>query len=443
MTITLWHVYGAQTDSPLNDMIKRFNDTVGKEQGIQVEVTMVSNNNNIHKDILAAANGDPGAPTLPDLFVAYPKTVLAMPDESVLVDYRDYFTEQELSAFVPAFLEDGTVNDRLVILPVAKSTELMFVNKTVFDRFAQATGASLEELQTWEGLYAMARRYTDWTDAQTPEIPNDGKAFFVHDFHFNYFQVGVESLGEEFFDHEAIRFGPAFLRAWKPYAEAAIAGGVWLQGGYATEPLRTGESIVSVASSASVLYFSNEVIYADNTSEQVELIALPCPVFADGENMVMQRGAGMCAVKSTPEREQALYRFVEHGGAALFIHNGLVGFGTRSLYHHLTGGVFIEHPPLMRTNYVAIKKDHPIMKGVQPFSGEDEKYFCHIDVADVDIFLGGDDPEHAGTIAGWCKTVGKGRTAAVTPGHTFEIVENPNMTRLIQNAAAWALEKEA
>ena len=127
MTISIWHVYGAQTNSPLNELIDRFNETVGKEKNIQVEVTMVSNNKNIHKDILAASNGDPGAPKLPDIFVAYPSTVMAMPDENILVDYRDYFTEEELSAFLPSFIEDGEVNDRLVCLPVAKSTELLYL----------------------------------------------------------------------------------------------------------------------------------------------------------------------------------------------------------------------------------------------------------------------------------------------------------------------------
>ena len=68
-----------RVDSPLNDVIDEFNQTVGKDQGIQVEVTMVSNTNNIHKDVIASARGDPGAATLPDLFVSYPKTVLSMP----------------------------------------------------------------------------------------------------------------------------------------------------------------------------------------------------------------------------------------------------------------------------------------------------------------------------------------------------------------------------
>ena len=138
-TITVWHVYGGQADSPLNDLIDQFNQTVGKEQQINVQVTSVSNTNTIHELVLAAANGEPGASELPDLFISYPKTVMALPDDSILVDYRDYFSEEELSAFLPAFVEEGTVNDRLVILPVAKSTEIMFINQTIFDRFSQAT----------------------------------------------------------------------------------------------------------------------------------------------------------------------------------------------------------------------------------------------------------------------------------------------------------------
>lgn len=184
-TITIWHVYGGQTDSPLNDLIDVFNNTVGVEEGIQVEVAMVSDNKNIHNGIIAAAAGEPGSPKLPDMFVSYPKTVLALPDQSILVDYRDYFTEDELAAFVPAFLEDGEVDGHLVCLPVAKSTELFFVNKTDFDRFSAATGVTLDSLRTWEGLFDACCVYEEWTDSLTPDIESDGKAFFAHDYHFD------------------------------------------------------------------------------------------------------------------------------------------------------------------------------------------------------------------------------------------------------------------
>ena len=98
VTVTLWHVYGGQTESPLNDLIDEFNETVGKDKNIRVEVGSVTNTNIIHEGVLAAANKEPGASELPDMFVSYPKTVTAMPDPDVLVNYKDYFTDEELSA---------------------------------------------------------------------------------------------------------------------------------------------------------------------------------------------------------------------------------------------------------------------------------------------------------------------------------------------------------
>ena len=36
VTVTIWHVYGGETESPLNDLIDTFNETVGRAQNIRV-----------------------------------------------------------------------------------------------------------------------------------------------------------------------------------------------------------------------------------------------------------------------------------------------------------------------------------------------------------------------------------------------------------------------
>ena len=41
VTLTVWHVYGGQTDSPLNDLIEEFNETIGVKEGIKLQVTVV------------------------------------------------------------------------------------------------------------------------------------------------------------------------------------------------------------------------------------------------------------------------------------------------------------------------------------------------------------------------------------------------------------------
>ncbi|MGN1351113.1 MAG: ABC transporter substrate-binding protein [Anaerovoracaceae bacterium] len=311
VTLTMWHVYGGQTDSPLNTLIEEFNSTVGKKEHISIEVTSISNTNTIHEDVLASVNNEAGAAELPDLFISYPKTVLALPDQDILVDYSDYFSEEDLADYIPEFIEEGTINGSFNVFPVAKSTEILFVNKTLFDRFAQATGASMEQMATWEGLFDLTEKYYEWTDAKTPDTAGDGKTFLAHDYLFNYLQVGVESLGEDFFEGDEISFSPTLEKVWNAYAKTAVRGGMWLQEGYATEPLRTGDAIVSIGSSASVLYYKDEVTYPDNTSEPMEIVALPCPVFEGGQKLVMQRGAGFCTVKSTPEKEKAAVTFLK------------------------------------------------------------------------------------------------------------------------------------
>ena len=49
LTVTLWHVYGGEVDSPLNGLIEQFNSTIGAEQNIRVKVELVSNSGSIHK----------------------------------------------------------------------------------------------------------------------------------------------------------------------------------------------------------------------------------------------------------------------------------------------------------------------------------------------------------------------------------------------------------
>jgi len=47
VTLTMWHVFGSQTESPMNDMVEEFNHTAGKEKGITINITSVSNSSDI------------------------------------------------------------------------------------------------------------------------------------------------------------------------------------------------------------------------------------------------------------------------------------------------------------------------------------------------------------------------------------------------------------
>ncbi|MBQ8841311.1 MAG: carbohydrate ABC transporter substrate-binding protein, partial [Ruminiclostridium sp.] len=144
VTLTMWHVYGSQTKSPLNDAIDEFNDTVGRENGVAINVVSVTSSSAIDKALSASANGEPGAEDLPDLFTAYPR-VAEIVGEDKLLHWNNYFSEEELSLFRDEFIAEGYFSDNLLMLPIAKSSESLFLNKTLFDRFSSDTGVTVDD----------------------------------------------------------------------------------------------------------------------------------------------------------------------------------------------------------------------------------------------------------------------------------------------------------
>ena len=302
VTLTLWHVYGGKTEASMGAMVDKFNQTVGREKGIIINITSITNTGDAHLGLIAAAHKQPGAGELPDLFIVYPQTALAIGPER-LVDWRDYFSEKELAEFVPAFVAEGEINGRLVILPTAKSSNALFINATIFDQFSRETGVKYEDLATWEGMFKAARRYYQWSG---------GKAFFKYDNWLHYSLINTISLGGDFFKNEKINFeDSAFRLVWGKLAASAVSGEVCLLNGYAMTAMMTGEVLCGVESTASILYFPDKVTFPDNTSIDLRLKILPVPYFKDGEPLAIQRGGGLGLVKSTKEKELAAAVFAK------------------------------------------------------------------------------------------------------------------------------------
>lgn len=303
VTLTMWHVYGSQTQSPLNDSVDEFNKTVGKENGITINVVSVTSSSAIDKALTASANGEPGAEKMPDLFTAYPR-VVEIVGQDRLLSWNDYFSEAELSSFTASFLTEGYFDHKLLMLPIAKSCEAFYLNKTLFDRFAAENNISTDQLATFDGVFQVARAYYDWSGGQNFMQLND---------FYNYALVGMKTYGGEFIrngqpnlDHQA------FEAVWTPLARTAIYGGICLEDGYAASRWKTVEIIANTGSSADVLYQPDEVVYADNTTEAITTLALPYPVFQEDQAGVVYRGGGLFATKSDNERKNtAAYIFAK------------------------------------------------------------------------------------------------------------------------------------
>ncbi len=78
VTLTMWHNFGGQMKETMDGMVDEFNETVGAEKGIILNVTSISSSSALHEKLTMAANKDPGAPELPDISTANPKTAIIL-----------------------------------------------------------------------------------------------------------------------------------------------------------------------------------------------------------------------------------------------------------------------------------------------------------------------------------------------------------------------------
>lgn len=313
VTITIWHNFGGQMQATMDEQIEEFNATVGKEKGVVASVTSISGSASLQEKLTMIALGDPGAPEMPDITTSYPATAMLLADKGLLVPMDEHFSDEELADYLSRFLEEGRLLDgKLYVFPFAKSTEVLFLNQTLFERFSSATGVTADSLSTFEGIAEAAIRYYNWTNEQTPDIANDGKAFYTADSFFNLAQVGMEQTGSSLFAGEKLQLNTdEFERVWNIIFEAAVRGGFAIYDGYSTDLSKTGDILCSTGSTAGILFYGDEITYPNNAKEAVEYAILPYPSFEGGKTIAIQRGSGLAVARSTPEKEEAAALFIK------------------------------------------------------------------------------------------------------------------------------------
>lgn len=309
--------YNGAPQIAFEEQVKLFNETVGAEKGIFVEATSSGDLSELLNTLDFELSKPESERELADIFCCYASTAIDFLQEDQLVDLDEYFTEDELAEYVDAYIEEGRIgkNDELFLFPMAKSTEVMSVNKTDWDLFAAATGCTLESLSTWEGLAETAKQYYEWTDAATQE-PNDGKAFFGRDAMANYILCGMHQQDADIFQvsdgsTEITVEREAMRKVWDNYYVPYISGYYGSYGRYRSDDMKTGDIIALVGSSSGATFLPSEVTIGDEEPYAIEIETTEIPNF-DGEDPVaVQQGAGMVVSKSDALRQEASVTFLK------------------------------------------------------------------------------------------------------------------------------------
>lgn len=316
VTINIWHYYNGVQLETFNRLVENFNDTVGKEEGIIVKSSSQGSVNDLENNVLDAINGKTGAGEIPNIFAAYADTAYTIDQMGYVAELNDYFSEAEISEYVDNYIEEGYFDNSLKIFPIAKSTEVLMINQTDWDKFASATGTTMDALSTFEGVSETAEKYYEWTDSLTAEV-NDGKAFFGRDALANLFIIGFKQHGKNIFsvaddgsvtldfDQEIVR------KIWDNYYVPYVKGYFASSGRFRSDDIKIGNIISFIGSSSGATFFPEEVILNDEESYTIESSVYTSPIFANQKQVAVQQGAGMVVTKASKKEEQASVAFLK------------------------------------------------------------------------------------------------------------------------------------
>ena len=148
----------------------------------------------------------------------------------------------------------------------------------------------------------------------------------------------------------------------------------------------------------------------------------------------------------TGEQEKALVGAVGSGAGLGGFHGGMGdAFRNNTTFQFVVGGQFVSHPDNHKDYTVQIvKKDDPIVAGLNDFAVHSEQYFMHVDpsneVLATTTFQTTDAPWVNGTVMPvvWKRKFGQGRVFYQAIGHSVKEFEVPEVREITKRGLLWA-----
>ncbi len=132
--------------------------------------------------------------------------------------------------------------------------------------------------------------------------------------------------------------------------------------------------------------------------------------------------------------------YVRNGGAILSIHAGNSFTEDHSPeFAALIGNIFVKHPPRCDVTVRPVA-EHSVTEGVEPFTIRDEHYEISVTADDVTTLLESESESGGVQIAGYVRSLGKGKICVLTPGHILSVWRHPMFKKLVMNAINWCLD---
>ena len=308
VTIKFYHTMGANLSEVLEDYIVEFNKLY---PNITIEHTQVGGYDDVRKTIsteLMALNHPNLAYCYPDHVALYNMagavvTLDQFINNTAVVERADGTTEimgltaEQKADFIEGYYNEGMQfgDGKMYTLPLSKSTEVFYYNKTFFDQHG------LEVPKTWDDLEALCARIKE-IDPNCIPLGYDSEA--------NWFITMCEQLGTDYtsstaphftFDNEA---NQAFVKEFREWYDAGYVTTQEILGSYTSSLFTTTDgtrSYMSIGSSAGATHQRPSAGTDGNYPFEVGIA--PIPQVNPENPKAISQGPSLCILKKDNPQE--------------------------------------------------------------------------------------------------------------------------------------------
>ena len=316
VTITFYHTMGADLRKVLEDAILDFNE-------IFPNITIVHEQTGSYDDVRDTIKTEIAVGAQPNIAYCYPDHVALYNLAKAVVPLDDLIastittsdggilglTQEQIDDFIPGYYEEGKQFDAegtMYTIPLSKSTEVLYYNKTFFDQHELSVPTTWNEMETLcEAIKAI--------DPTAVPLGYDSES--------NWFITMTEQLGSDYtsatgenfiFDNEE---NYAFVEMFRGWYEKGYVTTQELNGGKYTSELFTAttgtKSYMSIGSSAGA---NHQRPAKDPSTNQYpfEVGIATIPQVNPADPQVISQGPSLCIFnKSNPQEVVASWLFVK------------------------------------------------------------------------------------------------------------------------------------
>ena len=305
VSIEIWHYMNGKQGEAMEALIKDFNETNDKK--ITVKGTSQGNIPDLNKKVITAAQSD----SLPAIINVYPDVATGLLKQDKVVNLSNFINHETVGMkddiandFIKSFTDEVAQweDGELYGMPLSKSTEVIFVNKTKLEEL----GYKVEDIKT--GL--TMDKLIEISTAANEKLEMAGFGF---DSASNAFITALKADGKDFVDLDGTinvdnEWTREFMDIFKEQTEAGnfrIAG----EDKYLSGPFSNGKLLFYQGSTAGAGHINN--------NDAFEIDVIEVAQFEGKEKAVIQQGASLFATSDVSEVEQyAAYEFIKYATSA-------------------------------------------------------------------------------------------------------------------------------